>query len=128
MRILLDTHAFIWWDDQQNLLSLKALSLCQDSSNTLLISVASIWEMQIKIQLGKLNFSLPLKQKIDDQRRTNGLQLLPIKIKHIYTLEQLANHHRDPFDRLLVAQCINENIPIISNDINVAKYPITALW
>ena len=106
MKLLLDTHSFIWWTIQQARLSATALAAIQNPQNELLLSVASIWEMQIKIQIGKLHFNLPLPQLIDDQQRVNGLQFLTIEPDHIYTLEQLPFHHKDPFDRMLIAQAM----------------------
>src|SRR5262249_34574692 len=125
---LLDTHAFIWWDDEHTKLSPDALAACHDKSNTLLLSIASIWEMQIKIQLGKLNFSLPLEDKIRHQQETNDLEILPISIRHIFALNLLPDHHRDPFDRLLIAQSMYEKISIISNDPQIVKYTTQIIW
>jgi PIN domain nuclease of toxin-antitoxin system len=128
MRVLLDTHTFIWWDEDHTQLSTKALAVCQDEGNTLLLSLVSVWEMQIKIQLGKLETTLSLEEKIKHQHETNDLEILPITLRHIFTLDKLPEHHRDPFDRLLIAQAIHENIPIISYDSQFAKYPIQLIW
>lgn len=129
MRILLDTHSFIWWDDNAiSHLSSNALAAIQNKNNTLHLSLASIWEMQIKMQLGKLNFTLPLREKVIGQQRTNHLQLLSIRLSHIYTLEQLPFHHRDPFDRLLIAQALHENIAIVTHDSEFAKYAVNIIW
>jgi PIN domain nuclease of toxin-antitoxin system len=78
MKLLLDTHAFIWWDSEPAKLSPQVLSLCQDRQNTLLLSVASVWEMQIKLQMGKLKLALPLAELIESQQQTNNLQILPV--------------------------------------------------
>jgi PIN domain nuclease of toxin-antitoxin system len=128
MQILFDTHAFIWWDDNFQLLSSKALAACQDKNNTLLLSIASIWEMQIKIQLGKLNFTVPLETKIRNHRSKNKLQILPIMMRHIFTLNQLPHRHRAPFDRLLIAQAIYKQIPIMSHDSEITQYQINIIW
>ncbi len=128
MKVLLDTHAFIWWDDDHTQLSSRALAICQDRENTILLSIASVWEMQIKIQLGKLKFSLPVEDKIQRQQEMNGLEILSISLKHVFTLDQLPHHHRDPFDRLLMAQCINEGIPMISYDSLLQPYPVQIIW
>ncbi len=127
MKFLLDTHTFVWADDNPDLLSELAAELIQDNQNIALLSHASIWEMQIKLQLGKLTFLIPLAQKIQEQQK-NGLQLLPIALSHIFTLDRLPNHHRDPFDRLLIAQAIAENIPILSRDSIFAQYPVQVIW
>ncbi len=128
MRLLLDNHAFIWWDDDHSRLSVKALEACQDRNNTLLLSIASIWEMQIKIQLGKLKFSVSLEQKIQQQQSTNGLEILPVTMQHVLSLDKLPDHHRDPFDRLLIAQCTYESVPMVCHDPQIAVYDVTLLW
>ncbi len=83
MRLLLDTHAFIWWDSDPNRLSQRVLGLCRSPSTTLLLSVASVWEIQIKQQLGKLRLHLPLASLIAAQQQTNGLELLPVQLDHV---------------------------------------------
>jgi PIN domain nuclease of toxin-antitoxin system len=128
MKVLLDTHAFIWWDDEDFKLSSTAFAVCRDLSTTLLLSVVSVWEMQVKIQLGKLNFTVPLKKKIENQQQNNQLEILPLNLNHVFTLEQLPLHHRDPFDRLLIAQAVYENIPFISHDPEVSKYVVQVIW
>lgn len=128
MRVLLDTHAFIWWDDEVNKLSARALAVCQDTNNTLLLSMASVWEMQIKTQLGKLQFTIPLQDKIYEQQRTNFLRILSIELGHVFKLDSLPHHHRDPFDRLMIAQAIGENIPIVTHDPAFAHYPTQIIW
>ncbi len=80
MKLLLDTHAFMWWDSDPTRLSPHALILCQDRQNVLLLSVVSLWEMQIKRQLGKLRLTLPLKEIVESQRQTNGLEILPVTL------------------------------------------------
>ncbi len=84
--------------------------------------------MQLKTQLGKLQFKLPLAELIEAQQRINGLRLLPIEPQHIYPLSQLPFHHKDPFDRLLVAQAITENLPLISGDPTLSAYPPQIIW
>lgn len=128
MKLLLDTHTFIWWDSQRARLSPDALILCQDKSNDLFLSMASIWEMQIKVQLGKLKFSLPLGDVIKDQQKANNIRLLPIELGHILQLEKLPLHHKDPFDRLLIAQAQVEDMTVISNDIWFMNYDIKLKW
>ncbi len=98
MKLLLDTHVFIWWDSEPARLSPRALALCQDPQNTLLLSVVSLWEMQIKLQLGKLKLALPLKEIVDGQRRTNNVEILPVTLEHVLGLENLPPYHKDPFD------------------------------
>jgi len=127
MKLLLDTHIFIWWADQPENLSQAALSALEDEANELLLSVASVWEMQIKIQLGKLKLSLPLKELIESQQETNDVQILPVELAHVLALDALPFHHKDPFDRLLVAQSIEEGITLVSADSKLSVYPVTLL-
>ncbi|MCI0336415.1 MAG: type II toxin-antitoxin system VapC family toxin [Acidobacteria bacterium] len=128
MKLLLDTHTFIWWTIQKASLSALALAVMQDPQNQLLLSIASLWEMQLKMQLGKLHFNLPLSQLIEDQQRINGLRLLPIEPVHIYALSQLPSHHKDPFDRLLITQAITENFLLVSADPAFAAYSVRIIW
>jgi PIN domain nuclease of toxin-antitoxin system len=128
MRLLLDTHTFIWWDIEPARLSLRALALCQDSNNQLVLSVASVWEMEVKIQLGKLRFEKPLMDMISEQQRTNQIEILAVTLPHALALETLPMAHRDPFDRLLIAQAKVEGISFISRDAEFAAYPIVVEW
>lgn len=128
MKLLLDTHTFIWWASDPEKLSQKVLSLCQDSENTLLFSVACAWEMQIKMQLGKLKFHLSLRDVIESQQQSNNLQVLPIELGHVLELQKLPAHHKDPFDRLLIAQANWEDAFLVSQDKAFSEYPVKVLW
>ena len=128
MKFLLDTHAFIWWDSDPTKLPPGILALCQDSANTLLVSVASVWEMQIKIQLGKLKLALPLAEIIERQQHTNQIEILPVNLPHVLALDSLPPHHKDPFDRLLIAQAQVENAALLSGDAIMVQYPIVVQW
>jgi PIN domain nuclease of toxin-antitoxin system len=128
MKLLLDTHTFIWWDSSPQKLSPKALALCQNPENILLLSIGSIWEMQIKLQLGKLSLNLPLPELIESQQQTNNIEVLPINLAHLFTLDSLPNHHKDPFDRLLISQAIVENAVLVSGDSILAHYPVKIEW
>jgi len=128
MRLLLDTHAFIWWDSDPAKLSPRALAMCQDRENELIVSVASAWEMQIKRQLGKLTWAVPLSDIIANQQRTNQIDILPVTLAHVLAIDALPQHHRDPFDRLLVAQATTENASLVTNDPALARYPVTIIW
>jgi PIN domain nuclease of toxin-antitoxin system len=128
MKLLLDTHTFIWWDSSPQKLSPKALALCQNPENTLLLSMASIWEIQIKLQLGKLSLNLPLPELIESQQQTNNIELLPINLIHVLTLDSLQKHHKDPFDRLLISQAIVEDAVLVSGDSILANYPVKIEW
>ncbi len=128
MRILLDTHSFIWWDSEPERLSVRALQACREPSNALLISVASLWEMQIKYQGGKLTLHRPLKTILDDHVRAGTIILLPIRADDVLALDRLPPHHRDPFDRLLAAQSIVEDVPLMTRDPVFKRYPVSVLW
>ena len=128
MKLLLDTHAFIWWDSAPNKLPSQALALCQDPANEIWLSVASVWEMQIKLQLGKLQLKLPLEDIITGQEQTNNVQLLPITLAHVLALQGLPTPHKDPFDRLLVAQANVESAVLVSGDKIFEQYPVQLLW
>lgn len=128
MNVLLDTHVFIWLDSVPERLSDKALVVCQDQNNALYLSMASVWEMQIKQQLGKLNLKLPLKRLIEEQCANNGLQILPIEIDHIYALNELPLHHNDPFDRMILAQAKLENLDLVSADTVFSHYDVDLIW
>ena len=127
MKLLLDTHTFLWWDSEPEKLSQHALELCQNPENMLILSVASIWEMQIKIQLGKLKIKMPLSELIRQQQE-NGIGILPVEASHIFAVENLPNHHKDPFDRLLVAQAIVEDAVLVSADPLITQYPVRVDW
>lgn len=127
MKYLLDTHAFIWMDSEPEKLSAHVQQLCQDTENMLMLSVVSIWEMQIKNQLGKLRLNLPLTQIVREQQE-NGIEILPVEAAHIFALESLPNLHKDPFDRLLVAQAIAEDMVLISADPLIQQYPAHVEW
>ena len=124
MNLLLDTHIFLWLNEQPEKLSANILSHCEDGNNYLFLSHVSPWEIQIKHQLGKLELNEPLQAMIETQQKENGLQLLPIKLAHIYTLAHLPHHHRDPFDRLLIAQATVEDMSFVTVDGHIADYPI----
>jgi PIN domain nuclease of toxin-antitoxin system len=128
VNLLLDTHVLIWLSLTPERLSERVTDLLMDETNLWFLSLASVWEMQIKRQLGKLSLNLPLPELIASQQQTNGLQLLPIELNHIFTLENLPQFHRDPFDRLLIAQAITEQIPLLSIDTVFDHYPVQRLW
>ena len=128
MKLLLDTHTFIWWDSDPNRLSRQALALLEDQKSILLLSVTSIWEMQIKTQLGKLKLNLPLAEIVESQQRTNEIEILPITQAHAFALDYLPILHKDPFDRMLVAQANVEDAVLITGDPVIAQYPVKHLW
>lgn len=127
MKLLLDTHIFIWWADQPERLSRATLSALEDEANELLLSVASVWEMQIKIQLGKLKLSLPLKELVKNQQETNDLTVSPVTLTHVLALDALPPHHKDPFDRLLIAQSNADGLTIVTADSQFSAYSVKLL-
>ena len=127
MKLLLDTHIFIWWADAPEKLSATTLAALEDENNDLLLSIASVWEMQIKSQLGKLKLNDSLQNLIQSQQATNGIQLLPIELAHVLVLDTLPLHHKDPFDRLLIAQSITEGATLVSTDSQFSVYPVALL-
>ena len=128
MNYLLDSHTFLWLDDTYENLSPAAQTIIADIENTLFISAASVWEIQIKAQLGKLGLRVALPILIEEQQERNDIQVLSITLNHIFELINLPHHHRDPFDRLLIAQSRIEAIPIISHDTKIAEYDVDVIW
>jgi PIN domain nuclease of toxin-antitoxin system len=127
VRLLLDTHTFIWWDSAPARLSPAALAALRDPANTAWLSVVSVWEIVIKAQLGRLSLRLPLQQ-IVSQQQANGLQILPVTLPHVMAVEGLPPLHGGLFDRLLVAQAVVEGAELVSADQVFAQYPAPVLW
>ena len=128
MRLLLDTHSFLWFIMGDRRLSGTARSLIADVANDRLLSVASLWEMAIKRSLGKLLLAQPFGFLIPAQLQFSGIHLLAITVPHTVAVSTLPFHHRDPFDRLLVAQAMVEQLPIVSGDAAFDAYPVQRLW
>lgn len=126
MRQLLDTHTFIWFVMGDPRISVSTRSQIENNEN--LLSIASVWEMAIKHSIGKLNFGLAFNEFIEQQIIRNGIELLPVTIDHITVVATLPLHHRDPFDRILIAQALAENIPLLSADKIFDAYPIRRVW
>jgi PIN domain nuclease of toxin-antitoxin system len=128
MRLLIDTQAFLWFAGNDPKLSTVARGLIEDPSNDLLLSAASVWELAIKLSIGKLRLSEPLKPFLQRQLPANAIDPLPVLQEHAEHVVTLPFHHRDPFDRLLVAQCLIENLPIISIDGVLDAYGVVRYW
>ncbi|HEX8245953.1 MAG TPA: type II toxin-antitoxin system VapC family toxin [Longimicrobium sp.] len=128
MRILLDTHAFLWFITADAKLSTHAERVIRDRGNEPLLSVASVWEIAIKLNLGRLPIPQPLDTFVPAQLRLNRIGVLPIELRHTYEIARLPLHHRDPFDRLLISQALIENIPLVSADSALDAYAIRRLW
>jgi PIN domain nuclease of toxin-antitoxin system len=130
VRLLLDTHSMYWYIEDDPQLSGRARTLIQDASNEILVSPASYWEIAIKISIGKWRLNRPYEEFIDIGLNQYGFQVLPILPTHTARLIGLPfpQGHRDPFDRLLVAQVLVEQIPIVSADSPLDAYGVTRLW
>lgn len=128
MRLLLDTHAFLWFAEGNARLSARASALITDPQNDKLVSMASAYEMAVKISIGKLMLAEPCAAFIRRVVQQNSFTLLPITLDHVSGLSTLPVHHRDPFDRLLAAQAQVEQVPIVSVDPILDAYGITRLW
>jgi PIN domain nuclease of toxin-antitoxin system len=126
--LLLDTHAFLWFITNDPLLSVAARGLIADPDNEVLVSPASYWETAIKVSIGKYPLSVPYEIFISQGIHGNGFKILPIEPGHTAVLTTMPFHHRDPFDRLLVAQAQVEKISVVSNDLILDLYGITRLW
>jgi PIN domain nuclease of toxin-antitoxin system len=126
MRVLLDTHTFIWAITDERRLSPRARSLI--ASSELWWSVVSLWEAIQKAQVGKLSLPLPAGPMLTGELSSNHVRLLPVSLSHVLRVEELPLHHRDPFDRLLIAQSIEEKWPIITADPWFARYPVHVIW
>lgn len=127
MKLLLDTHTFIWWDSDPSRLSQRALELLLNPENTRLVSAVSLWEIQIKTQLGKLTLNQNLTEIINNQQK-NGFQFIGVQVEHILALDQLPFYHKDPFDRLLIAQAKIERATLVSRDPIFSNYLIDIEW
>jgi PIN domain nuclease of toxin-antitoxin system len=128
MRLLLDTHSFIWASSDKPKLSPKALALIEEPDNELLLSLASVWEISIKLSTGKLALPQPPEAFVSAQMRDIGIALLPIELRHLGPVATLPFHHRDPFDRLLIAQSLVEGVPLVSADTAFDACSVKRLW
>lgn len=128
MRLLLDTHTFIWYVTNNNKLSSTAKLLINDGNNEVVLSKASIWEMAIKHSIGKLSFDTRFDIFIERQLSLNNIELLDIKTNHLIAIATLPSHHGDPFDRLIIVQAMLEGLPIVGTDIAFDAYEVRRLW
>ncbi len=127
MRLLLDTHTFLWFVNDNSKLSDRLKDLIEDTNNVIYLSVANLWEMSIKFNLGKLTLDPNYEEFLDREVTTSSIQLLNIELEHLRINATLPFHHRDPFDRLIIAQSIAENIPIVTLDSAFNKYSVTLI-
>jgi PIN domain nuclease of toxin-antitoxin system len=127
-RLLLDTHTFLWWVDDDSELTAAARRAIADVNNECYLSMASCWEMAIKSSLGKLRLARHVERFVSEQLTANGFTLLNIELRHAAKVEKLPFHHRDPFDRLLIAQAMTEKLTIVTADRVFAAYGVKVLW
>ena len=128
MRLIIDTQVLIWWTNDVSNISPRVQNIIFDLDNELWLSLASVWEIQIKISLGKLDLPRSLPDIITTQMAENQVKILPIELSHIYALDQLPLYHRDPFDRLIIAQSLAEKMPIASIDKAFDAYSVERIW
>jgi PIN domain nuclease of toxin-antitoxin system len=128
--LLLDTHAFLWLIAGDANLSSRARQVLEMANDELLLSAASLGEMAIKVSLGKLtlSFDLPFADAIGEQLRENGIAVLPIDLTHLGRVAEMPFHHRDPFDRLIIAQALVEKLPVVGRDESFDLYGVERVW
>jgi PIN domain nuclease of toxin-antitoxin system len=124
MDLLLDTHAFLWWDSNSSELGQKASAAIADPDNRVFVSAASAWEIAIKRQLGRLDYTGSPAQAIE----ANGFTALPITAQQAELVEALAPIHQDPFDRILIAQSLDRKLVLVTADRQIHNYPVALLW
>jgi PIN domain nuclease of toxin-antitoxin system len=128
MKVLVDTHTFLWDLLSDHRSSRLAKQILKSDEHELFFSLVSLWEFAIKIKTGKLNALGPSVAYLRDEMENYSMQLLPIRYEHILALESLPVHHSDPFDRLLIAQAITESLPILTHDKLFTQYPVKVIW
>jgi PIN domain nuclease of toxin-antitoxin system len=128
MRVLLDTHSFLWFITADPKLSAPAHRAMRAGENELLLSVASTWEIAIKVSIGRLPIPERLDRFIPEQLRINRIELLPVTAEHTFEVARLPLHHRDPFDRMLVVQALRESLPVVSADAAFDQYAVQRVW
>jgi len=128
MRVLIDTHAFLWWNTEDPLLSLRARDIIANGHNEVFLSVASVWEISIKTAKGRLILPAPPAEYITSRMRLNRFSPLPVAFSHAVHIYELPPHHQDPFDRLLIAQSMLESLTLVTNDEDIKKYAVETIW
>jgi PIN domain nuclease of toxin-antitoxin system len=126
MKVLLDTHTFLWAITEESKLSSRVRALLPSGDSW--FSVASVWEIVIKTQSGKLFLPEPVGPYITSKLAFNGVRILPVALNHVLRVESLELHHRDPFDRILIAQSLEESLPLVTVDPVFERYPVQLIW
>lgn len=128
MKVLVDTHAILWWLAGDARLSVRALGILRDPLNQRLVSIAALWEIAIKMSSGRLPADGLTLDEIAEQLRKQEFAFLPIRLEDLFRLEGLERLHRDPFDRLMIAQAIQEGVPLLTADGIIERYPVKTIW
>lgn len=128
MRYLLDTHTFLWWILDDPRLSSQVRAIIQEPEHEILFSAASAWEIAIKAQLGRIDLQEDPTEFIPQQITANGFSIVPIELPHAVQIFRLPLLHRDPFDRILIAQAQVEHLPLLTADPAIARYPVSVIW
>jgi len=128
VKLLLDTHTFIWWDKAPERLSGRALRAISRSSSEVFLSVVSLWEMAVKSAAGKLELRGTVRERVDVQLKENALRLLSIEPAHVWALDELPGAGGDPFDRMLAAQAAHEGMVLVTRDAGMRGLRVRTLW
>jgi len=128
VRILVDSHSYVWTKLNDPRLSRKARGIMRSDEHELFFSLASLWELSLKIRLGKLRTLTSSIAYLHDAAIDDGLTLLPIRYEDILAVENLEGHHRDPFDRLLIGQALNNHLTVLTDDAEIKRYPVSTIW
>lgn len=128
MKLLLDTHALLWFISNDSQLSVPARQSIESLEHDKFVSAASLWEIAVKLSLGKLKLPRPFQEVFPLQLEINGFELLPISCAQLNQVVALPFHHRDPFDRLLIAQALADNLTLVTRDPDFSKYSVKVLW
>lgn len=129
MRVLLDTHAFLWWvSSGGSRLSDPARDVLSDGANAVMVSLASVWEMSIKVGTGRMELPDAIERYLPDRLRHHGFDLLPIELAHAYRAGSLPRIHGDPFDRMLIAQAQIEDLVVLTADPAISRYDVETIW
>jgi PIN domain nuclease of toxin-antitoxin system len=126
MRVLVDTCAFLWWATGDQRLSRRALEVLENPESDLVFSVASAWEIALKMD--RLGVVEDFDMLLDRATRILQLSIMAVDVRHVIASARLPFHHRDPFDRVLIAQALMEGIPILTGDVGMARYPVRVIW